>query len=127
MKFDPRYFFAYAKRFKKKHNNVEPLRIDGKSVSKQNELADVLQTYYMSALSKTDEANTILNENKFFYYDNDDDSLVDMNITNEDVEKEIYMLPPVSAGESDGLSCAVIKPFEDERLEPFKIMFNRSI
>ena len=50
-----------------------------------------------------------------------------MNLTNEDVEKEIYMLPPVSAGGSDGLSCALIETFEDELLEPLKIMFNRSI
>ena len=67
MKCNPRYFFAYAKRSKKKHNNVGSLKIDGKSVSKQNELADALQTYYMSALSKPDEANTILNKNEFFY------------------------------------------------------------
>ena len=42
MKFNPRSFFADAKRFKKKHNNVERLKIDGKSMSKQNELVDVL-------------------------------------------------------------------------------------
>ena len=50
-----------------------------------------------------------------------------MNITNEDVEKEIYMLPPVSAEGSDGLSSALIETFEDELLEQLKIMFNRSI
>ena len=50
-----------------------------------------------------------------------------MNLTNEDVEKEIYMLPPVSTGGSDGLSCALIETFEDELLEQLKIMFNRSI
>ena len=44
MKCNPRYFLAraYAKRFKKKQNNVERLKIVGKSMSKQNELADVL-------------------------------------------------------------------------------------
>ena len=67
MKCNPRYFFAYAKRFKKKHNNVEPLKIDGKSVSKQHDFANVLQTYYMSALSKPDEAHKIQNKDKFFY------------------------------------------------------------
>ena len=67
MKCNPRYFFAYAKRIKKKQDNVERLKIDGKSMSKQNELADVLQTYYMSALLKPDEENTILNKDEFFY------------------------------------------------------------
>ena len=67
MKCNQRYFFAYAKRFKKKQNNVERLKIVGKSMSKQNELADVLQTYYMSALSKPDEENTIVIKDKFFY------------------------------------------------------------
>ena len=50
-----------------------------------------------------------------------------MNITNEDVEKEIYMLPPVSAERSDGVSCALIETFEDELLEQLMTMFNRSI
>ena len=67
MKCNPRYFFAYAKRFKKKHNNVERLKFDGKSVSKQNELADVFLTYYVSALLKPDEENTIVNKDEFFY------------------------------------------------------------
>ena len=67
MKCNPRYFFAYAKRIKKKQNNVERLKIDGKSMSKEIELADVLQTYYMSALSKPDEENTIVNKDEFFF------------------------------------------------------------
>ena len=49
-----------------------------------------------------------------------------MNITNEDVEKEIYRLPPVNAGGNDGF-CALIETFEDKLLQPLKIMFNRSI
>ena len=36
-------------------------------------------------------------------------------------------MPAVISGGSDGLSCAVIKTFEDELLEPLKITFNRSI
>ena len=43
------------------------------------------------------------------------------------MEKEIYMMPAVISGGSDVLSCAVIKTFEDELLEPLKITFNRSI
>ena len=50
-----------------------------------------------------------------------------MNLTNEDVEKEIHMLPPVIAKKSDGLSCALIKKFKGELLEPLTIMFKRSI
>ena len=52
-------------------------------------MADALQTYYMSAISKPDEANEILDKEKYFYQDNEDDYLVDLNITNEDVEKAI--------------------------------------
>ena len=117
---NPRAFFAYAKRFKKKHSSVGPLKIDGKSVSKQNEMADALQTYYMSAFSKPDEANEILDKEKYFYQDNEEDYLVDLNITNEDVEKAIKKLPALSAGGSDGVSSAVIKTFKDELLEPLK-------
>ena len=127
MKTNPRSFFAYAKRFKKKHNNVGPLRIDGKYVSEQNELANALQRYYMSAFSKPDEANEILDKEKFFYENNDDDALVDITVTTEDVEIAIKKLPAVSAGGSDGVSSTVIKTFKEELIEPLKIMFNKSI
>ena len=127
MKSNPRSFFNYAKRFKKKQSNVGPLKLGGRTVSNSTEVANALQTYYMSSFSKPDQVNEIRDKDKFFYQENDEDALVDMTITNEDVDKAIKKLPTVSAGGSDGVSSTVIKMFKDELLEPLKIMFNKSI
>ena len=66
MKSNPRSFFNYAKRFKKKQSNVGPLKLGGRTVSNSKEVANALQTYYMSSFSKPDQANEIRDKDKFF-------------------------------------------------------------
>ena len=67
MKTDPKSFYGYANRFKKKKSNIGPLRVDGKILHDPREITNALQEYYLSAFSLPDSTNDIGDKNEFYF------------------------------------------------------------
>ena len=123
MKKNPKYFYAYVKKFHKSESRVGPLEDDqGNLQADPENKANLLQDQYIKVFSNPEKANT----DKEFQAKTDA-KINDITITIKDITDAIKEIPTYAAPGPDKLPAVVLKECADQLAEAILKIWRKSI
>ena len=123
MKKNPKFFYAYVKKFNKVENRIGPLKDNqGKLNADPEEKANLLQHQYIKVFSNPEDANMNIE-----YKDKCNEEISDIIITIEDIKKAVKDIPKYAAPGPDKLPAIVLKECIDQIAEGILIIWRKSL
>ena len=121
IKEDPKTFYAYARSKSKAKVGIGPLKLNGKLIEDDLEMAKILNDYFASVFTREDTNNIPLAA------ESHTEILEDINITFERVQKSIKSMKPNKAAGVDELVSSFIKGCAPGVLQPLVSLFQKSL
>ena len=130
VKEDPKYFFRYAKKFKRTSENIGPLlNGDGQLTNDMQEISHILSNQFCSTFSTPRLEEVICDPITFFDTDKDFGSskLSNVKIGEPEVLLAINEMPSHAAAGPDGVPSQLLKQCSSSIVKPLCILFNKSM
>ena len=128
IKTNPKYFFAYAKKFSTISSSIGPLAdAAGNLVSCSAKMAEILSDQYSSVFSSPKDS---LKEAAEYYPDNDfnqDPYLADIPFTRKDIKDAMNEIPLTASAGPDRIPAILLKKCSEPLSEPLHIMWRLSL
>ena len=122
IKEDPKTFYAYARSKSKAKVGIGPLKLNGKLIEDDLEMAKIFNDYFASVFTREDTNSIPLAE-----AESHTEILEDINITFERVQKSIKSMKPNKAAGVDELVSSFIKGCAPGVLQPLVSLFQKSL
>ena len=123
VKNNPKAFYKYINSKKSSRDSIGPLKVNGKLVESDSEIADKLNSFFSSVFTR-DEIDCDLN---LQCVKEGIVKLEDIEISPSAVKKKLDKLKPFSAPGPDGLSPYLLKELSNELSLPLSIVFQKSL
>ena len=128
IKTNSKYFFSYARKHQKVKSGIGPLKVNDKLITSPEEISECLSTQYASVYTNPDPDQKIHDPITFFDLGNGSSpSLLDINFTEEMIEKAIDSLKPNSAAGPDHIAALLLKSCKKELKKPIFILWRQSL
>ena len=133
---NPKYLYAIINNSNKKNriNMIGPLEKENKIIDKGEQIAETLIDEYSSEFTdqeiKYNERGEEINnktETKKLFINEIEGELVDIEITDDDIEKAINSIDENSSAGPDGVPAFIIKKLKKQIIKPLKLMLRKSI
>ena len=123
IKTNPKVFYSYAKRKRNVKSKIGPLEgEDGKLYDDPVKIANILQKQYQSVFSNPDTETNSDTENT-----NNEATISDIEITEDEIIKAISLIPANSAGGPDKFPACILKECKNQLAKPLKMIFRKSL
>lgn len=123
MRINPKFFYAYVKKFNKTESRIGPLQDKHDELQSEAEIkANILQDQYIKVFSNPEKAN--LNQD---FENKCDNEIGDINIYKKDIKDAIREIPTYAAPGPDKLPAIILKECVDEIVEALLIIWRRSL
>ena len=128
IKTNPKYFFAYAKKFSSISSSIGPLAdAAGNLVSCSSKMAEILSDQYSSVFSSPKDP---LKEAEQYYPDNDfnqDPYLADIPFTRKDIKDAMNEIPLTASAGPDRIPAVLLKKCSEPLSQPLFILWRLSL
>ena len=126
MKSDPKFFYSYAKKFRKmKHSISQLFKEDGKTITTNStEMANLLQNQFVQSFS---DPNDTSKESPCFSVQDLSSTLEDFSVTPSDIHDAIDEISANSSCSDSTIPAPILKECKFELTEPLLLMWNESL
>jgi len=125
---NPKYFYLFARRKMKTPSNVGPLQIQDKYTNNPIEMANVLSKQYESVFSVPKRSMVVSDPYSFFNKnDSVEQTMCNIEITEDDIAKAIDMIPPNASSGCYGFDVVFLKKCKMSLCEPLQLLWNKSL
>ncbi|XP_076069241.1 uncharacterized protein LOC143041301 [Oratosquilla oratoria] len=128
IKYNPKYFFSYCKRYSKAKTQIGPLKNATGTIEKDPAAtSDLLLQQYNSVLSCPCQHEIVQNPGEFFAENPKQLQITDLDITAEDIQSAIKELRPNTAAGADGVPTMLLLNCRNTLAKPLLGLWKKSL